>query len=489
MSFWFNKKKEEKIEESEGEEEQEEDRTSDEEDEGKELDADIEAFFSPSDNEKKVLLANFDNMRKESLFCDVAFICNGVLFRAHKVILSSWSRWMRAFLAESPNEEVLALDIFTPDSFRSVLDYMYGQPLHMTLDVADGVIKVARRLELAKLEQGCWRYLMTILEPANAAYLHELADRYDCPPLKLASWKILQHHVPGVENNFPNRKKLETSLADGAKHLRGTGLMGPGDAHFSTGLKRSQVKFLEDEVAEEEENEDDGEQADEDKGEMPSVFEDYDAMDEEESEYDDGRGEDRDVQTRRALELLPPDAPATEVIIAWARRLKAVYAKCVPIEAVDETPADLNRLKLTSDPAPPANIKLKTYPRNNNNNQNASTSSAGSVSPKNATNNNRNFQLTKQKTMGAAGKTADTGATSPAPLQKSTSMFGTWASSTSGAGNKSPTPAPLAKSATTRLNTTNQATGANVASPSSPSSPPPVSSYASPRYIDWAAEL
>ncbi|RYG99790.1 BTB/POZ domain-containing protein, partial [archaeon] len=327
MSFWFNKKKEEKTEESENDEEHDEDHTPYEVDETKELDADIEAFFSPSDNEKKLLLANFDNMRKESLFCDVAFICNGVLFRAHKVVLSSWSRWMRAFLADSPNEEVLALDIFTPEAFRSVLDYMYGQPLHMTLDAADGVIKVTRRLELAKLEQGCWRYLMTILEPSNAAYLHELADRYDCPPLKLASWKILQHHVPGMEN-FPNRRKLEkTSLADGAKHLRGTGLMGPGDVHFSTGLKRSQVKFLEDEASDQEDNEEDGEQAeehDEDKAEMPSVFDDYDAQEEDESEYDDGRGEDRDVITRRALEQLARDAPATEVIMAWARRLKGI---------------------------------------------------------------------------------------------------------------------------------------------------------------------
>lgn len=327
MSFWFNKKKEEKTEDSEQEEENE-DTSNDENDETKELDADIEAYFSPSDNEKKLLLANFDNMRKESLFCDVAFICNGVLFRAHKVVLSSWSRWMRAFLADSPNEEVLALDIFTPEAFRSVLDYMYGQPLHMTLEAADGVIKVTRRLELAKLEQGCWRYLMTILEPANAAYLHELADRYDCPPLKLASWKILQHHVPGVDS-FPNRKKLEkTSLADGGKHLRGTGLMGPGDVHFTTGLKRSQVKFLEDEaVADDEENDEDGEQTEEpeeDKTEMPSVFDDYDGLDEDESEYDDGRGEDRDLQTKHALEQLPRDTAATEVIVAWARRLKGM---------------------------------------------------------------------------------------------------------------------------------------------------------------------
>jgi hypothetical protein len=55
------------------------------------------------------------------------------------------------------------------------------------------MLKVVRRLEMQKLEQQCWRYLMTVIDPeTNAEQLHELADRYDCPPLKLAAWRMLQ---------------------------------------------------------------------------------------------------------------------------------------------------------------------------------------------------------------------------------------------------------------------------------------------------------
>ena len=58
---------------------------------------------------------------------------------------------------------------------------------------ADHILKVVRRLEMQKLEQQCWRYLMTVINPeTNVEILHELADRYDCPPLKLAAWRILQ---------------------------------------------------------------------------------------------------------------------------------------------------------------------------------------------------------------------------------------------------------------------------------------------------------
>lgn len=112
--------------------EEDEEYTEDEEEEDKDDEENIEAMLIPSDHEKKALLASFEAMRKESLFCDVAFISQGVLFRCHRVVVSSWSRWMRTFLCDSPEEEILSLDIFTPDAFQAVLDYMYGYPLQVT---------------------------------------------------------------------------------------------------------------------------------------------------------------------------------------------------------------------------------------------------------------------------------------------------------------------------------------------------------------------
>lgn len=106
-----------------------------EEEDDREEDDAVEALLIPSDQEKKAILASFDAMRKDSLFCDVAFVSQGVLFRCHKVVVSSWSRWMRTFLCDSPEEEILSLDIFSPDAFGAVLDYMYGYPLQVTEQV------------------------------------------------------------------------------------------------------------------------------------------------------------------------------------------------------------------------------------------------------------------------------------------------------------------------------------------------------------------
>ncbi len=99
-----------------------------------------EALLLPSVGEKKHMIAMFQEMRKESFFCDVAFLCHGILFRAHRVVVSSWSRWLRALLCESPDEEVLALDVFEASAFSQIIDYMYGVPLKITVEVSMFVI-------------------------------------------------------------------------------------------------------------------------------------------------------------------------------------------------------------------------------------------------------------------------------------------------------------------------------------------------------------
>jgi hypothetical protein len=91
-------------------------------------------LFLPGNFEKKQMLLCLSEMRKDNFFCDISFLCQGVLIRAHRVVVSSWSRWLKALLCES-EEEVISLDVFSSDSFSSIVDYMYGIPLKITLMV------------------------------------------------------------------------------------------------------------------------------------------------------------------------------------------------------------------------------------------------------------------------------------------------------------------------------------------------------------------
>ncbi len=88
-----------------------------------------------SEAEKTGMLRVMSELRADSSLCDVAFLCGGVLFRAHRVIVSSWSRWMRALLNEGPDQEVVSLDVFDPEALGIILDYMYGAPLTISLNV------------------------------------------------------------------------------------------------------------------------------------------------------------------------------------------------------------------------------------------------------------------------------------------------------------------------------------------------------------------
>lgn len=108
----------------------------------------IDANIIPGNNEKNRLLSMFNEMRKESLFCDIIFSSHGKYFRAHKVIVSSWSRWLRALLSETSSEykssstgdikdvdDIVNLDIFDANAFATVLEYMYGVAIEISIEV------------------------------------------------------------------------------------------------------------------------------------------------------------------------------------------------------------------------------------------------------------------------------------------------------------------------------------------------------------------
>lgn len=148
----------------------------------------------------------------------------------------------------------------------------------------------------------------------NAEFLHDLADRYDCPPLKLAAWKILKERVPDI-GGFPNQRRKKGKFEESKKVFSANGLTGPADPAFRNARVSYGSRFTRQ-----------AEQEYQNQLNMPSVF--NDAEDEEEDEDEDEEDEDEGeeeskVNTKgKRLEELDSSATATEVINAWAIRLK-----------------------------------------------------------------------------------------------------------------------------------------------------------------------
>jgi hypothetical protein len=160
---------------------------------------------------------------------------------------------------------------------------------------------------------------MSVVSATNAKELHELADRFDCPPLKLTSWHILQDTRQAYSTN-PATRLLSGDGADGGPAgpgramppaivpftLKGSGMTGPGEDGRLGAADGG------------------GDGASDEEEEFLSVFNDYT-----QGRRDGSISEDTE-QMFPLPEQLPPNAPAADVIKAWAYRLQLVYDMCVP---------------------------------------------------------------------------------------------------------------------------------------------------------------
>ena len=101
--------------------------------------------------------------------------------------------------------------------------------LYFNIQTADELLKVIRRLELQDLEQQCWRFLISVMNEENCNELHDLADRYDCPPLKLAAFRMLQETDPSYQF-APINWDVATARENYNDGMNShSGLTGPGD--------------------------------------------------------------------------------------------------------------------------------------------------------------------------------------------------------------------------------------------------------------------
>lgn len=166
---------------------------------------------------------------------------------------------------------------------------------------------------------------MSIIDPHNCEKLHQLADYFDCTPLKLTAWRVIQENKPGY-STAP--AEILQALSNGAKGLSmrgatapskrfiGHGLIGPGermyDANYEDQGRGYQVQ---------DESDDD----DDDEGTV-SIFNTT------VSGADVGEGLLSSGQKRFDFyvrpDQLPKGTPAKEVVRSWAFRLQQVYQEC-----------------------------------------------------------------------------------------------------------------------------------------------------------------
>ena len=182
------------------------------------------------------------------------------------------------------------------------------------------MLKIVRRLELRTVEQKCWRFLLSIVNHDNCVHLHQIADFFECAPLKISAWRIIQESKPGY-SAAPNHmiSSMQVNANNAKMQAHGHGLTGPGElngAMFKQGGGH------------------DDDDSDEDDDAEFSIFtgttptgvtgaEQSDAPDEGllgsiSKRYDHYVHPDK----------LPKGTPAAQVVKAWSFRLQEVFAEC-----------------------------------------------------------------------------------------------------------------------------------------------------------------
>lgn len=153
--------------------------------------------LEPSSDQSMQMVRNMHAMRVDGILCDIVLQVKEKRFVAHRVVMSSCSRWLAALLFENEHLEVVPLgDTIDPEAFEAVLRFMYGQPFKYMIKDFDKVMHIIRTFELETMERDCWDFLMEHTDERNCHEMHKLADRFDCDALKSYAWIFILKSNP-----------------------------------------------------------------------------------------------------------------------------------------------------------------------------------------------------------------------------------------------------------------------------------------------------
>lgn len=114
------------------------------------------------------LLKQLNQQRRQELFCDCSVLVEGQLFRAHRNVLFASSGYFRMLLSQGPDElsdSVSAtFDVFSPDTFTVILDFIYSGQLDLTSHNVIEVMSAASYLQMNNVINYCKNFIKSSLD-------------------------------------------------------------------------------------------------------------------------------------------------------------------------------------------------------------------------------------------------------------------------------------------------------------------------------------
>ncbi|KAM9466431.1 zinc finger and BTB domain-containing protein 8A [Clarias gariepinus] len=121
-----------------------------------------------SANHHSCLLKQLDQQRRQELFCDCNVLVGGRLFRAHRNVLFGSSGYFRMLLSQGARESLeparASFDAFAPDTFATILDFVYSGHLALGSGNVIEVMSAASYLQMDNVIAYCKAFIESSLE-------------------------------------------------------------------------------------------------------------------------------------------------------------------------------------------------------------------------------------------------------------------------------------------------------------------------------------
>lgn len=142
-----------------------------------------------------------NELRSQSLLCDVTIVAEDVEISAHRVVLAAGSPYFHAMftgeMAESRAKRVRIKEM-GGWTLGLLIDYIYTAEIQVTEDNVQSLLPAAGLLQLSEVKKSCCDFLSSQLHPSNCLGIRAFADLHACCQLLTQANSYAEQHFPEV---------------------------------------------------------------------------------------------------------------------------------------------------------------------------------------------------------------------------------------------------------------------------------------------------
>lgn len=132
------------------------------------------------------ILQNMRTLQQSALFTDIVIEVDEQRFPAHRALLSASSSYFKAMFAGGLVErgkEVVRLHSITPETFASLLDFIYTGKIQLNSDNVQKLLAAADMFQLTDVLTVCTAFFKQEFQPYNCLGIYRLAEAHRCQDL------------------------------------------------------------------------------------------------------------------------------------------------------------------------------------------------------------------------------------------------------------------------------------------------------------------